>query len=502
MESIKKKYRSLLVVLSTILFLTTISYSCKDDFTTDSQYRLTLSVDTLKLDTILTQTISSTNIVKVYNQTEEDIKVASILFESEKGYFQINVNGKAGRSFSDVKIASGDSLYIFVQIMASELGQNAPLLIEDKIKFIYNGNTQQVVLSAYGQDAYHIRNTLHIDQNTVWNNDKPYLVYDSIIVDSVATWTIQHGARIFMHKKATILVNGTMKVEGVLGDEVLFRTHRTDRYSSKIAYDQMANQWKGIHIGSSSQKNEIHFANIMGGAFGIEIDSSEINDDYRLILANSTIMNMESSCLKAHHAKILAYNTIFANGENGSVVLSCGDYQFDHCTIATYKRGMGFYSKALTLSNKGLAEFKEELNLPMKAHFNNCIIYGNSGTQSEILFMQPKEKEVSQMDYMFDHCLLLDKLTEEELNDSTHYNMTIINEKPNFVSTDYENLQYDFHLAEDSPCKEKGDIGQVLKKSYLQTDREGVVRNVEAAPDLGALQIVITEEGENEEESK
>ncbi|MBR4815331.1 MAG: hypothetical protein IKZ67_07700, partial [Paludibacteraceae bacterium] len=98
---------------------------CKDEFTTDSEYKLTMP-DSLSFDTVISQTISPTAVFKIYNETKEDIKIASLVLESHSNYFQINVNGKSGTSFSNLEILSGDSLYVFVQIVAGESGQDAP----------------------------------------------------------------------------------------------------------------------------------------------------------------------------------------------------------------------------------------------------------------------------------------------------------------------------------------------------------------------------------------
>lgn len=493
MRYTKRKYLSALIILATSVMLSLFSQSCKDDFTTDPQYRLTFSTDTLKIDTIFTETLSPTNVVMVYNNTEKDIQISSILLESINNYFQINVNGKAGTQFSDVKIASGDSLFIFVQIAVKELGVNTPLYIEDKVKFIFNGNTQEVVLSAYGQDVYHIKSLLYIDQNTTWNNDKPYLIYDGIIVDTATTWTLQPGVQLYMKKKGNILVYGTIKMEGTPENEIIIRCHRTDMMTSKISYDDLADQWGGIQITESSTGNTINHALIKGGNFGLELDSSEIKEgEYRLIIANSQIHNMQGACLRAHHANIIAYNTIFSNGQNGCAILSCGDYRFDHCTFASYNKGLGFYKNAVTLSGVGYVELGATLNLPIKAQFHNCII---SGSNEELNCMRSEDEEEGSFDYLFDHCLV--QSTAHELEDTLR-SISVINENPLFAEIKADEYRYDFHLQDNSPCKEKGDLGLILKNSHLKTDKEGVVRNIEAAPDLGALQVVV--KGEETEE--
>ena len=53
-------------------------------------------------------------------------------------------------------------------------GQNLPLIVEDRILFNTNGNEYQVILNAWGQDAYFHVNELVEGQ---WLNDKPHVIY-------------------------------------------------------------------------------------------------------------------------------------------------------------------------------------------------------------------------------------------------------------------------------------------------------------------------------------
>lgn len=481
-------------IIITSIVCACISQSCKDEFTTNSDYKLTMP-DSLLFDTILTQTISPTAVFKVYNHEKENIKISSITLHSDMNYFMVNVNGKSGTSFSDIEILAGDSLYVFVQIVAKENGKETPLIIEDKLNFLYNGNCQSIILQAFGQDAYHIKEALHISENTIWPNDKPYLIYDSIVVDSAASLTIQEGTTLFMKKRATFLINGSLLLNGGEGKEIVMRTDRNDYFASNLLYDQISNQWGGISFSSSSENNVINHAFIRSGAFGIEIDSSETaENEYRLVIANSQIHNVHGSCLIANNTSVYAYNSIFSNGADGSVVLMGGQYRFDHCTIESN----GTYSCALAFTNKGYIDAWNFYPLTFQATFNNCIISGDTVRKNELLI--EKYDENDSLDYKFDHCLLFTNISDEEIaNDEKHFNVILKNTNPLFQLIDNDNLSYDYHLSENSPCKEKGDLGLVLKNDNLKTDKDGMVRNTDAAPDLGALQIAVKSDTTYEE---
>ena len=499
-------YFSNSVFIGLLLLCTFFSNSgCKDEFTNDPDFKLTIP-DSLLFDTVISQTISPTAEFKIYNRTKEDIKIESIILESQHNYFKINVNGKSGTSFSNIEILSGDSLYFFVQIVVEEIGDNAPLLIEDKIKILYNGNCQDVVLSAYGQDACHIKESLHISHDTTWTNEKPFLIYDSIVVDSAVTLTIKEGTTLYMKKKGTIHVDGSLIIEGSADNEVIFRTDRNknDYYNRKadLLYDHANNLWGGIYISSKSSGNKINHAFIKGSAFGIEVDSAMANsDDYSLIISNSQIHNMYGSCLGAYCTNVLAYNSVFTNGDRGCVILQGGKHQFDHCTISNHN----LTNCALILSDMdSFAEENQEVGLPFKAVFNNCIVAGDTSEidlpRNQIRFI-PHTSDDS-LDYRFDHSLIFMNIQPEEIDkDTVRFNVVILNEKPCFQLIDNKNNTYDFHLREDSPCKEKGDLGLILHNEAYKTDKDGVVRDVIAAPDMGAYQIVVKTESEEEEQN-
>ena len=478
---------------------------CKDEFTNDPDFKLSMP-DSLRFDTVISQTNSPTAEFKIYNRTKEDIKIASIVLDSKDNFFKINVNGKSGTSFSNVEIRSGDSLYVFVQIVVEEIGDNAPLFIEDRIKFMYNGNCQDIVLSAYGQDACHIRERLHISHDTSWTNEKPFLIYDSIIVDSAVTLTIKEGTILYMKKMGTICVDGSLIIDGSANNEVVFRTDRNkkDYYSKKdnLLYEHVNNQWGGIYISPKSSGNRINHAFIMGGAFGIEVDSTMADsDDYSLVISNSHIHNTYGACLGAYCTNVLAYNSVFTNGKGGAVILQGGKHQFDHCTISNHN----LTNCALILSDMdSFAEENQEVGLPFKAVFNNCIVAGDTSEidlpRNQIRFI-PHTADDS-LDYRFDHSLIsMDIQPEDVEKDTVHFNVVILNEKPCFQLIDNANHTYDFHLREDSPCRERGDLGLVLRNEAYKTDKDGVVRDVIAAPDMGAYQTVVKmndEEAQND----
>ena len=70
------------------IFLLFVAFaSCKDDeITTDPQYKLEYSADTISFDTILGGLTTPYQTLKVYNKSGEKIKISSINYASSNDY--------------------------------------------------------------------------------------------------------------------------------------------------------------------------------------------------------------------------------------------------------------------------------------------------------------------------------------------------------------------------------------------------------------------------------
>ena len=140
-----------------ILFIWAVIFSgCrKDRFETDSSSKLEFSTDTLTFDTVFTTLGSATRLFKVYNKHKHTINITSVkLAGGVQSNFRINVDAVPGTTFKDVEVLGNDSIYVFVEVTVDPNKLNTPLVIFDQVVFITNGNLQQVVLEAWGQDAH------------------------------------------------------------------------------------------------------------------------------------------------------------------------------------------------------------------------------------------------------------------------------------------------------------------------------------------------------------
>ncbi|MCQ2194848.1 MAG: hypothetical protein MJZ28_07845 [Paludibacteraceae bacterium] len=488
-------------IFLSILLLPLLLWNCKDeDFTTDSSYRLKLSVDTLSFDTIFTETLTATQRMMVYNETSKDIRIEKIRLESSVKCFQINVNGRSGDEFTNVELRSKDSMYIFVQAKLGELNQNAPMYILDSLVFLYNGNKQDVKLVTYGQDAHRLK-SFTIEKDTSWTNDKPYLIFDTLKIAEGATLTIEKGTRLYLHNGAHIQINGRLEANGDFAHApILFRGDRTDYIYGDIQYDRIVGQWDGISISKTSKGNVFNGCIIRSCNTAIRVDSAEIDPEVkRAVISNSWLHNTKSVALKATNANLYAYNTIISNALNANVLLQGGEYVFNHCSIVGVPKNSR-YNSCVVLANFELYSATEELIPLNEANFTNCVIFGTFREELKL----SGDKEKGAFNYVFRNCLLRSEKKELDVAyDSLHVQTdsnfvnNVWNEDPDFVMVDWDNYEFDFRLDNASAAKSKADNTLYRQFPECKNDIVGIDRVSKDSTDIGAfVWVEIKEEPE------
>ena len=227
------KYFYAILSISLLLF----TYSCKKDLvSTDPNAKLAFSTDTLAFDTVFTQMGSATHRFMIYNRNSETVIISNIQLKGgSTSNFRLNVNGQPGITFNDIEIKGNDSIFVFAEVTIDPTNANNPFVIFDAIEFKTNGNVQQVVLSAWGQNAYYYRPNLFINGlppishisdypdyfpvgNTVnLPNDKPHVIFGFLMIDSAITLNIPSGTQLhfydqggmWAYRGSTLNVNGS-----------------------------------------------------------------------------------------------------------------------------------------------------------------------------------------------------------------------------------------------------------------------------------------------------
>ena len=467
------------------LIFTLLIFSCKkesDIINHNSNNFISFSIDTLLFDTVFTEIGSTTRYLKVYNNLNNDININSIsLAKGNNSSFKINIDGQSDHTIENTLLRNGDSLYIFAEVTIDPNNLNSPLIETDSIIFNYNNQIQDVDLVAWGRDAYFhsglpdfqvtqsttgLSSMLYTDffssvppelineqfyyysvspnnNNTIWKNDKPHVIYGDVIVEDGAILTIENGTEIYLHNNSWLVIDSLSSLHsmGTLSMPVIIQSDRLDSHSI-IDYSNTPGQWGKIWIMSGSNNNQIEYTIIKNGKTGIHIDGindmSNLPANPMLTIKNSIIYNMSNIGILAQGSKLQAENLLIANCGVHSLVLNIGgDYIFQHCTFANFWPFSSRQTPSIVLNNYYEDNNGNTQNRDLiRANFGNCIIDGLNET--EILFDKSND---ALFNYELDYCLL--KTNTNYWNDWNHdlCEENILSNNTNFI--DYEILNFE-----------------------------------------------------------
>lgn len=508
--------------LVVLIFIST-SVSCRTDFTfrpvQDSDLRF--SRDTVYLDTVFTGISSATYSLKVYNTSDAPISIPSVYLElGTSSNFRLNIDGISGKSFSNVELLPKDSMYVFIETTA-----DIEKLTQDKTQFLYEdklhfSNTKEVTLLTLVQDAVFLYpeiddqgikesipigvdgqgNTLGLngffldDDELIFTNEKPYVVYGYMGVPTAKTVIFEAGARIHFHRDsgiivaadATMIVNGTASTDPEdLEGEVIFDGDRLEPL-----YDEIPGQWGTIWLTSGSTQHVFQHATIKNAIIGILTDYNDESNNPTLTLKNTKIYNSASVNLWGKTANIYAENSVFGNAGQLSFYGNIGgSYEFVHCTFANYWNKSFRTTPAVLLDDYVPIDKETNFVMPLtRANFNNCIIEGN-----QLVEFFVDQKGADALNFKLNHTAIQfesssSAITENPYFDFTNtdvYNQIEQNKNPAFVLPE----EHDYRIRQESDFIAKGHIptAQSVPTDLLGTDRS-------SAPDLGAYQHVIIED--------
>ena len=231
--------RLLPLVLACLLGLCLPTACINDDITTSPSATLTFSRDTLSFDTVFTELGTPTARLLVYNRNSKGVSISSIRMRNADSNFSLNVDGMSGTEFHDIEIRGKDSIYIFVECYIDKNAGPEPRLVEDQLEFVTNGVAQTVQLEAWGQNVTRL-NALTVERDMRLTAEQPYVVFDSLVVASGATLTIDPGARVLFHDKASLIVDGRLEAVGKPGQMIHLRGDRSDKVLPDLTYEEMA----------------------------------------------------------------------------------------------------------------------------------------------------------------------------------------------------------------------------------------------------------------------
>ena len=497
-------YRKLffLVFVSALL---TVSCKREDAFKT-SGIQLEFSTDTLTFDTVFTTLGSVTRRFKVINPYDEPVKIQSIQIKNEASLgetmFRMNVDGFPGNIIRDLEIAAKDSAFIFVEVTVDPVNQNNPLVIYDAVEFVTENNVQNIVLEAWGQDAYYYRANEVIQGLPAFSrlatydqyfpigpvinlpNDKPHVIFDYLMVDSLVTLNIPEGTQIHLFKGAGLWIapGGSINVNGEKDNEVVFQGIRLEEF-----YDDVPGQWDRIWINESNSNSSFNHAIIKNGFIGIQAEvfpfssGTPFISPNQLNIRNTRIQNMDGLGLLSRNYNVRVENSLLFNSQNQLIALQGGgNVEVLHTTLANYWPYGGRSSGSFFATNGYTDVFGVDQFMDLDVTVQNSIIYGTNREEVEI-----DSLDGSTFNYSFEHSVLK---TEREDTNTFHYVNSVFNPQPPIGVGDplfFNPGNSEFELYSNSAAIA---VASLTLTDTLTTDLKGDTRDSD--PDAGCYEFV------------
>jgi hypothetical protein len=466
-----------LLILPLLIFF----FGCKkDSFITSPDAQVTITADSLKYDTVFTTTGSITQSFKIVNENNQKLRISTVkLMGGSSSAYKINADGYPGPQINNLEIAANDSVYVFVSVKIDQSTNNLPFIIRDSIQINYNGVDRWVQLEAWGQNAHFLRNK-EVSVNETWTNDLPYVILGSLFVDPGKVLTIEKGCRIYVHADAPIVVDGTIKVNGEKDsvDRVYFRGDRLDD-----PYKDFPASWPGIFFRTSSQDNIFNYAVLKNAYQAIAAQDLAPNaPNPKLTLNQCIVDNAYDAGVITINSSVYGVNCLISNCGKNLYLLKGGDYQFTHCTVASFSNNFILHKDPVLFVSNYINVNNVPQPASLSASFQNCIFWGQGGLWDDSDEVIVDIRGATNAPVVFNSDLL-------KVNNGPQYStlnsasMQLKNQDPLFDSINVSKNYYDFHLKSIplSPAIDKG------LTTATTIDLDGRPRPV-GPPDLGCYE--------------
>lgn len=483
-----------------LLLMCLVGCMSDDKYTTSPNDKLSFSTDSVKFDTIISGEPTKTYSFVVYNNANKSIRISSVgLQNGSSSPFKVNVDGVSmvDGVVSDLEIAKKDSMIVYLMANVPSTDTDAPVYYSDKLNFLTeSGILQSVQLTASGQDVINLSAT-HITSDETYAATRPYRIKDSLVVDQGATLTLAAGTTLMFHSNAQLIVHGKLHIEGTLENPVTLRGDRLDNMFKNQPYDRTPGLWGGIQFTKESYDNQINYADIHSGTYGIRVDSCDISSP-TLRIENSVIHTVSNHGLDVRMAQVFVGNSQITNTGGDCVHVRGGDLQFVHCTIGRFYVFTGGYGHALDFAN-----YDGDVRLPLqRLDFSNSIITGYS--DDEVMGAKNVEAEEDAFNYSFSYSLLNTPEPKADSEEMSNFSQCLWDQKDDESSDDEEqiirdknftpefntsHLLFDFELYSKSKAIGTANVG--ISQQYYPIDRLGRSRII--APDMGCYQHEVSQ---------
>ena len=474
---------------------TMLMQSCfEEEFTMSGDAIVEFSTDSLRFDTVFTELGSATRSFRVRNNNDLSVRISNVRLEDEQSPFRINVDGTLGPSVDNLEILPGDSAWVFVEVTIDPDADvsASPFVIEDYVVFELNGNTQRVLLEAFGQNANYIPGrdqgngiallTCDLDE-VVWDDPKPYVIYGTLVIDS-CTLIWPAGTQVYVHGGIAdnqlgvfndgilfTLPDGRIVSRGTIEDPVIVRDDRLEEEYTGI--------WGGIRFGPLSGPHFLKNTQVSNAVTAIGVDSAA-----RLNLENVVINGSAGSGLFARAAQLVAVNSLFFDNNGAAVALTYGgDYTMEYCTIeSSGNDGEGLVINDFFCSDPLCSQ--GAIVRDIRARVRNTIIVGSSRDEVSLTNLG---RDLPQIDFdvRMTNCVVrVDELLDEERFPDFFTDICTECIDYELGDTLFVNPEmFDFHLDTASIAEE-----MALPRAGIIVDLDGASRDP-FAPDIGCYEF-------------
>ena len=473
---------------------------------------LEFSADTVKFDTVFTTIRTVTKRLWVYNRNPKAVSVDLVSLENPAASpYTLIINGDLKQTASGLYIRGQDSLLILVRAQLRDNGQNGAakgFVVQENLNFRANGLDQRVLLRSFGQNIY-LHQHVALPCNSVWTNDRPHVLYDTVLVPAGCTLRLKPGTRVYAHAGAVLIVQGTLLVNSDFNpgagatDTVKAGNTNVVRFagdrSGEAQFATAPGQWGGIEFYPGSHGNVIRYAQIQNASFGLfllnpanQLPRPDIlvqNSTLRYISGNgigfagaaSNSNGYPGAAILSIVGSVKVENTLFSDCYESAILGIGGDYLLNYCTIANYPAVQAVRSTA-SLYFTDVSATSNPQPYPLAVTLTNSIVWGN--VADELAFGSFDRYAAS---VFVGNNLLKSQLYQAATDAPGTPGLAkpgldnLLNQDPKFVRVN-AGSRSDYRLASGSPAQaSKTALPPFVLRDLLNLPRP-------AAPDLGAYQ--------------
>lgn len=335
-------------------------HGCERDFSNaPAAGDLEFTAANVSFDTVLAGFPTPTLRVALRNVGDDDITVGSISLEGGGASpFMTNINGVSARRVENLRLCHGDSLLVFLSVRdASAGGAEAFRNLSDRIVATGGANEWAVTVSAVVRNVKSVGGVISADEQ--WLCDTiPYLVSDSVIVESSATLLVGPGVSVLMGRDASFHVRGRLIVSAEPRRRSSFSAVRSDGI-----YATVPGQWGGVRLAAGAVA-DLRYCDVACASSALMCDSATRLDAEGLWVRDASRVGVTLS-----GANAVVANTIVSDCGGGAFHIVGGRTRLRHVTVADYYSWD--YRKSAALSFEASADTSARLLV------ENSIIVGS-----------------------------------------------------------------------------------------------------------------------------